>query len=205
MNKKTTRIKILLILLGTLIQAFAVYNVHSVSGVTEGGIIGLELLLKHWFGLSPAVGSLLINLMCYALAFKTFGKSFLCYSTISVASYSLFYAVLEQFPRVWPEIASYPLAAALVGGVLIGVGAGLSVKAGGATAGDDALAMALRKLWHVPIQRVYLISDLAVLALSLTYIPLQRILYSVLTVILSGQVLGFVAKKPIGESSENDL
>ena len=42
---------------------------------------------------------------------------------------------------------------------------------------------------------MYLVEDLIVLTLSLSYIPLRRIAYSLLTVILSGQLIGLVAKK----------
>ena len=63
------------------------------------------------------------------------------------------------------------------------------------TSGDDSLAMSLTHLTGIPIQRLYLISDLIVLLLSLSYIPLRRIGYSLLTVILSGQIIGWMQKK----------
>ncbi len=76
----------------------------------------------------------------------------------------------------------------------MGIGSGLCVQVGGATSGDDALAMSLSKVTKVPIQWIYLISDLVVLVLSLSYIPLSRIVYSLLTVILSGQIIGLLQK-----------
>ena len=69
------------------------------------------------------------------------------------------------------------------------------VRVGSATSGDDALAMSLRSLTGLSVEKIYLISDLSVLALSLSYIPLQRIAYSLLTVILSGQIIGWMQKK----------
>ena len=42
------------------------------------------------------------------------------------------------------------------------------------------------------IQWVYLLSDLIVLVMSLSYIPVRRIGYSLFTVLLSGQVIGFI-------------
>ena len=78
--------------------------------------------------------------------------------------------------------------------MFVGVGVGLCVRAGGAPGGDDALSMSLEHVTHLPIQWIYLISDLIVLRLSLTYIPLRRILYSLLTVILSGQLIGIVQR-----------
>ena len=55
--------------------------------------------------------------------------------------------------------------------------------------------MSIEKLTGIGIQWVYLVEDLIVLTLSLSYIPLRRIAYSLLTVILSGQLIGLVAKK----------
>ncbi len=35
-------------------QAFGLCRIHAQSGITEGGIFGLTLLLSHWFSISPA-------------------------------------------------------------------------------------------------------------------------------------------------------
>ena len=84
--------------------------------------------------------------------------------------------------------------AALAGALFVGVGVGLCVRVGGAPSGDDALAMSMSKVFKIEIQWMYLITDLSVLALSLTYIPLQKIIYSLLTVVLSGQIIGWIVK-----------
>ena len=177
------------------LQAFGIYNIHALSGVTEGGVLGSTLLIDHWLGISPAVSSFVLNAACYLLGWKTLGKSFIAYSIIAACGYSSCYAVCELFPPLWPGIAELPLLAAVIGALFIGVGAGLCVRAGGATSGDDALAMSISHLTKVPIQWVYLTSDLLVLGLSLTYIPVKRIAYSLLTVILSGQLIGLIQKK----------
>ncbi len=187
----------LVLLLGSVIQAIGIYNIHSLSNVTEGGVLGLTLLLQHWLHISPALSSLLLNLVCYAIGWKLLGKEFIGYSLVSICIYSVSYGICEQFPPLWPEIAQFPLLAALLGALFIGIGAGLCVRAGGATAGDDALAMSFSHHFRCPIERIYLISDLTVLLLSLSYIPLRRIAYSLLTVILSGQIIGLIQKVKI--------
>ena len=194
MLPKLKKTNCMILLLGTVIQAIGIYNIHSLSNVTEGGVLGLTLLIRHWLGISPAVSSLVLNLCCYAFGWKTLGKDFVGYSLLSIAAYSLFYSILELFPPLWPDIGQYPLIAALAGALFIGIGAGLCVRAGGTTAGDDALAMSLSHRFGWPIERIYLVSDLAVLLLSLSYIPLRRIIWSLLTVILSGQIIGIIQK-----------
>ena len=175
--------------------AFGIFNIHAVADVTDGGVLGATLLLHHWLGISPAVSSLVLNAVCFALGLKVLGKSFIAYSFLAAAGYSVGYGICEQFPPLWPEIAAYPLLAAILGALFIGIGAGLTVRAGGATTGDDALAMSISHLIKIPIQNVYLVCDLTVLGLSLTYIPFRRIAYSLLTVILSGQLIGLIQPK----------
>lgn len=184
----------LMALLGSIILGFGIYNVHSLSGVTEGGALGLTLLFENWWGISPAITSAIINIICYAIGIKTLGKEFIFYSLISTLGFSGSYAIFEQFPRVYPGIADIPVLAAIIGAVFVGVGVGLSVRAGGAPTGDDALAMSLSKLIRIKIEWVYLVTDITVLALSLTYIPVSRILYSLLTVIISGQIVGLTQR-----------
>ena len=184
----------LIAFLSSALQAFGMYNVHALSGVTEGGVLGMVLLLEVHFRISPAVSGFILNAACYALGWRTLGKTFIGYSLIAAAGFSTGYAICELFPPLWPEIASYPLLAAFVGALFIGIGAGICVRVGGATSGDDALAMSLSRILKAPIERIYLISDLSVLGLSLTYIPLRRIAYSLVTVILSGQIIGWIQK-----------
>lgn len=181
-------------LLGSAILAFGLYNIHSFSGVTEGGILGLTLLLHNWFNLSPSVSGFVLNAACYIGGFKVLGREFAVYSVVAGLGFSLFYAICEAFPPLFPEIASYPLAASIIGAMFVGIGVGLSVRVGAAPTGDDALALSISEKSGIAIQWVYLISDLIVLALSLTYIPLARLMYSLLTVIISGQIIGFVQK-----------
>lgn len=182
--------------LGAAIQAFGMYNIHAPADVTEGGVLGLTLLLQHWLYISPAISGFLLNAVCYLLGWRTLGREFLGYSAVAALGFSLGYRVCECFPPLWPGIGGYPLPAAIAGALFIGIGAGICVRAGGATSGDDALAMSLSHLLKTRIERIYLVSDLTVLVLSLSYIPLSRILYSLLTVVLSGQIIGWIQKIP---------
>lgn len=179
-------------LIGTLILSFALYNIHSFSNITEGGVLGLTLFLYNMFGISPALSSFLLNAFCFCFGWRILGKNFAFYSAVAAASFSLLYKIFEQFPVIFPDIAKYPFAAAILGAVLVGIGVGICVRVGGAPTGDDALAMSISHLTKLKIQWVYLISDVSVLFLSLFYIPIEKIWYSLFTVILSGQIIGFI-------------
>ena len=199
-HKKLNRIKVkalpcIIILLSSALLAFGIYNIHSLSGVTEGGILGMTLLLQHWFHISPAVSGFVLNLICYVIGWRLLGKEFIAYSFLASTGFSVTYKICDMFDPLWPQLADMPLLAAVSGSLFVGIGAGLCVRMGGAPSGDDALAMSISKATRMNIQWAYLISDLFVLALSLSYIPLWRIGYSLLTVILSGQIVGLLQGK----------
>jgi uncharacterized membrane-anchored protein YitT (DUF2179 family) len=179
-----------LVVLGSFIQALGVSSIHAFSHVTEGGTLGLELLLYHWLGISPTISSILLNGICYAIGWRVLGCSFLAYSGIAVGIYSLSYALLEPVAPLWPGLITSPLACAVLGAVFVGLGAGISMLGGGAPGGDDALAMSLNKHFGWSVEHVYLVSDLSVLLLSLSYIPAASIACSLVTVTLSSFIIG---------------
>ncbi|HJE21035.1 MAG TPA: YitT family protein, partial [Bifidobacterium pullorum] len=47
--------RILLIMLGTAIATFGLHNIHQRVDITEGGVLGMLLLLDHWFGIPPSI------------------------------------------------------------------------------------------------------------------------------------------------------
>ena len=195
MYLKRRLMNVVVAFLSSAIQAFGMYNIHALADITEGGVLGATLLLQHWFSISPAVSGFILNAACYFLGWRTLGKEFIGYSLVAATGFSVTYGICERFPPLWPGIAACPLLAAVLGALFIGIGAGLCVRAGGATCGDDALAMSLSHVSKVPIQWLYLITDLSVLLLSLSYIPMTKMVYSLVTVILSGQIIGFLQPK----------
>ena len=60
----------------------------------------------------------------------------------------------ERVGPVLPDLSGQPLIAALLGGVFVGVGVGLVVRAGGASGGDDVLALEGAPPGSDPEQRV---------------------------------------------------
>lgn len=184
--------KILLIMLGAMIYTFGVHNIHQRTNITEGGVIGLMLLIEHWLQMSPAYITPILDLACYLLAFKFLGGNFIKVSIISTMFVSGFYKIWELFPPMLPDLSEYPLIAAVLGGIFVGVGVGLIVRQGGSSGGDDALALTISHILHWRLSRAYLFTDTVVLVLSLTYIPVARIVFSLITVNLSSLLIDWI-------------
>lgn len=183
-----------ILLLGALIQAVGICNIHAMSPITEGGVLGMTLLLFHWTGLSPAISSVVLNAVCYLYGISRLGKPFLIRSAVASAAYAVFYLMVEPYAPLFPFLLTSPLLCAVAGALFVGIGAGLCVLAGGATSGDDAIAMGLSSRFGCDIRIVYFVSDMSVLLLSLSYISFSRIVWSLLTVLLSGEIIGLMQR-----------
>lgn len=202
----TTR-KILLIMLGAMVCSFGIHNIHQRTGITEGGVIGLMLLAEHWLKISPAYITPILDIACYLLAFRFLGGSFIKISVISTLFVSGFYKIWEMFPPMLPVLSDCPLIAAVLGGIFVGAGVGLIVRQGGSSGGDDALALTISHISHWRLSRSYLFTDVTVLLLSLSYIPVLRIVFSLITVTISSYLIDWIREykstEKLSEGSKN--
>ena len=185
---------ILLLLLGAMICSFGIHNIHQRTNITEGGIIGLMLLIEHWLPISPAYITPLLDIACYGLAFRFLGTNFIKLSIIATLFISGFYKIWEQLPPMLPDLSSHPLIAAISGGIFVGIGIGLIIRQGASGSGDDALALTISHTLRWKLSHSYLLTDIIVLILCLTYIPVTRIIFSLITVTVSSCLIDWIGQ-----------
>ena len=178
------------IVFGSAILAFAVLNVHDQSYVTEGGILGLMLFFKKMLGIDPSISSVVLDILCYILGYKILGREFIRKSLVATVLFSVFLSIFKFTGTVLPPLYDSPFTAAVVGGILIGLGCGLVVTEGGATGGDDALALAISDKFNLSLAMVYIICDVVVLLISISYIPVTQLVFSLLTTTISSVIVG---------------
>ena len=56
------------LVLGTAILSFGIHNIHQRTAITEGGIIGLVLLINHWLGVPASIASPLLDAASFPYA-----------------------------------------------------------------------------------------------------------------------------------------
>ena len=192
MDDRRTKLKrIILILLGSLILSFGIYNLNYQNNITEGGVLGVLLLLKNLFDIEPSVANLIIDMSLLIIAYKFFGRQFLTHSIIATLSFSIFYKIFESIGPLIPVLQS-KFIVTILSGLFVGVGVGIIVRNGAAAGGDDALAMVISKITSMTIGNVYMVGDITVLILSLTYLSVYDIFWSLIAVNISGRTIDFI-------------
>ena len=179
-----------LILIGSTILAFGVYNFYYLNSITEGGVLGIILLLKNIFGFDVSIAGAILDIALLIMGFKMFGKKFFVYSVGASVGFSVLYDIFETVGPLVPQMGMFT--SAVLGGLSVGIGCGIMMRVGCASGGDDALAMIISKVTSLKLSTVYLITDGIVLLLSVSYIPAVQLVYSIVAVLISGKTIDFI-------------
>ena len=159
-----------LITVGAILYVMAWTSFLIPNGLASGGLTGLCTIVQYGTGIPVAWTFPVINVTLLILGFLVLGNAFGIKTIYVIALSSLLFDVLPKFPVL--EVTNIPdtLMVALVGGFLESIGIGIVLLRGGSTGGTDIVAMMINKYWPVSPGRVYLFSDVFIIA-SLFLIP----------------------------------
>ena len=162
---------------GTLVFVMAWTSFLIPNELASGGLTGLSTILDYATkGVIPMDFTYaLLNIILLVAGFLFLGRSF-GFKTIYVIAFSsfLFWLLPKYFPGLEvrdPDLTK--LMVALIGGAMEAVGIGLILLRGGSTGGTDIVAMILNKYWPISPGKVYLYSDIFIVA-SLLLIPEEQ-------------------------------
>ena len=166
-----------LISLGTLIFCLAWTSFIQPNGLTSGGLTGLCTIIQYGTNGAIPIGWTypIINGGLLVLGFLCLGKSFGFKTIYVIVLSSALFSVLPNFNgEVWNlDLRVHmdnKLMVALVGAFMESVGIGMVLLRGGSTGGTDIVAMIINKYWPISPGKVYLYSDIFIIA-SLLLVP----------------------------------
>lgn len=144
-HKKLTGIRllerILIMFLGSALFSVGLEIFLVPNKIIDGGIVGISILLAHTFDLPISVFLLLLNIPFFFLGYKQIGKTFAISTLFSVVIMSLGTTQLHPVPALTND----PLLSAVFGGIILGVGVGLVIRAGGSLDGTEIVAILFSK------------------------------------------------------------
>ncbi|GGI29819.1 MULTISPECIES: YitT family protein [Staphylococcus] len=185
--KRTIR-DIILVIIGSFIFAAGV-NAFVISGdLGEGGVTGLAIILYYAFHISPAWTNFIVNAVLIAVGYKFLSKRSMYLTILATVLISIFLSLTEP----WHVQTDNILVNAIFGGSAVGLGIGIIILAGGTTAGTTILAGIANKYLDVSTPYALLFFDVIVVLISLTVIPLDRVLVTLISLYIGTKVIDFV-------------
>lgn len=179
---------LILVVIGSFIFAVGV-NAFVIAGdLGEGGVTGLAIVLYYAFHWSPAIVNFVVNAILIAIGYKFLSKRSMYLTIVATVLISLFLSLTASWAVKTEDI----IINAVFGGFSIGLGIGVIVLAGGTTAGTTILARIANKYLDVSTPYALLFFDLIVVVISLTVIPLDRALLTIISLYIGTKVMDFV-------------
>ena len=126
---------VLLTILGTLTTGFAIGVFLTPNKIVGGGASGLSTILYHTLRVPPGVSFFALNIVLLLLGFKILGKKFVFKTLLGATLLSVF----TQFFTMFPLYTENLILSTIFGGVLYGLGIGMSFAAGASTGGTDII------------------------------------------------------------------
>lgn len=185
--------RILVVIFGSLLLAISLNFFLINANVYASGFAGAAQLTSSVFadflGIRVSTGILLLlfNIPVFILGWFKVGKGFTIYSIVSVIFATIFMGILPVL-----SVSNDIILNAVFGGVIAGVGVGLSLKLGASTGGMDIVAMVLSRLQDKPIGTYFLLLNGVIIALAgIIYEP-ENALYTMLTLYVTTAVIDMI-------------
>lgn len=162
-----------LMTVGAVVFCMAWTSIIIPTGLTSGGLTGLSTIIEYATGGAIPMGIpyWIINIGLLIIGFLSLGRAFGIKTIYVIILTSVLFNVLPQFPALeCHDFQNDKLVGALLGAALESVGLGLVLLRGGSSGGTDIIAMIMNKYWPVSPGRVYLYTDVLIIA-SLFLIP----------------------------------
>ncbi|WP_138750975.1 YitT family protein [Paenibacillus sinopodophylli] len=197
MNKLITQLRIIIpILVGTAIYAFGLHYFVIPNQLMEGGATGVAVLLNYAVGFPLSITTLVLNIPLFWLGWKTLGRGQMMYTIVGIIALSSFLALMELLiERKWivPFQGSHDyMLVALYAGVTLGTGLGIVFRFGGTTGGVDIVARIMTRSKGMSMGQMILTFDALIIGLSLLYIPIEKFLYTLVTVFIASKLIDFI-------------
>lgn len=158
-----------LMTVGSLIFCMAWTSFLIPNGLASGGLTGLCTIIQYGTGIPVGWTYPIINIALLVIGVLSLGKAFGVKTIYVIALTSLLFEILPKFPQ-FEVLMEEKFLVALVGAAMESVGLGLVLLRGGSSGGTDIVAMVINKYWPVSPGRVYLFTDIFIIA-SLLFVP----------------------------------
>jgi uncharacterized membrane-anchored protein YitT (DUF2179 family)/predicted metal-dependent HD superfamily phosphohydrolase len=174
---------------GIIIAGFALKGFLVPNHFFDGGITGISLLVHELYHFNLNIVIFVFNLPLIAVSYVTVGKRFALRTLLSVILLGVCLWLLPVVP-----MTSDKLLISIFGGVFMGIGVGLVMRAGAALDGMEVLALYTLKKTSFTITEIILGFNILIFAVAALKFGIETALYSILTYFAATRSIDYVVE-----------
>lgn len=192
---KSERIKAkeyITIIIGVILMAASMDMFLVPNMIASGGFSGFATILHYLFSLSVGLVIITLNIPLFLVAFRKLGFIFCTKSLLAMALFSLAIDILPL-----PCLTHDLLLASIYGGIVMGIGSGLVLRAGATTGGTDTVAMlVIRVLKNFKVNWLIFFIDFFVILIAAFIFSPERSLYGLAVIYISSKATELILEGP---------
>ena len=181
---------------GPVIAATAAAVFYTPARITGGGATGIGTIFYYLFGFDQGVVMMCVNIPLILIGMKVFGWRYGIKTLIGSTLLSIWTSVIGHLTAYNGVLDTSDdiniLLSAIYGGVLMGVGIGLTMRSGCNTGGTDIVAQVLAHFFPVSVGSVEFIFNAVVVSCGGIFLGLQPMLFAIIAMYLSSQLVNYV-------------
>ncbi|MDE5617052.1 MAG: YitT family protein [Clostridia bacterium] len=148
--KQINPVNFIFLTVAGVVNAAAVTLFLQPAMLYDGGFSGTSILLSNLSGWSVSIFLLILNFPFFIFGYKKLGLNFIVYSLYAIALFSLFSYLFQNcfgidYSDGSPITKNEKLLAAVFGGIISGIGSGITIRFGGAIDGVEVLSLIFAK------------------------------------------------------------
>ena len=177
-------------IVGSAIMAAGTSLLLLPNQLSSGGIAGIATILYYLINIPMGTTILAFNIPLFVLAVFRMGKSFFIKSMIGTISFSIFIDILDKLE----PLTNDRFLACIYGGVIIGLGTAIILKANSSTGGSDLISFLAKSLNpQLRISNIIVMIDVAIVLLNVVFFREIEIgLYSAIAIYIMGKIIDIV-------------
>lgn len=180
--------KMFFLTLGALIAAFSIECFLVPNNIIDGGIVGVSIILNHFFNLGLGLFIFLLNIPFVFLAFNKIGKKFVLQTIYAVSALSLGVNYFHDYD----VITAQPILIIVFGGILLGIGVGLVLKNGGSMDGTEILSVVLSKKFGFSVGEWIMAFNVIIYTAAGFVFGVENAMYAIITYFIAYKVIDIV-------------
>ncbi len=173
----------LIILLGVVLVSFGIGMFCIPNKIVGGGVSGISTILFYLLKIPAGLSYFLINVFFLIFGLKKLSKGFIVRTILCSGLMSVLIDMFSKFPPITNDV----ILASLFGGVIYGLGIGLTLIFDSSTGGTDILGRIIQCTYpHIQIGKILMIIDLVIIAFSfVVFGEIDLSLYGILSLYIS--------------------
>lgn len=177
-------------IIGAIIMALGTSLFLLPNQLSSGGFAGIATIIYYFLHIPMGTTILAFNIPLFIMAVYKLGKNFFVKSLIGTTTFSFF---IDIFDKLKP-LTNDRFLACIYGGIIIGLGTAIILKANSSTGGSDLVSFIARSYKpSLRVGKIIIIIDTIIVILNMIFFKEIEIgLYSAIAIYLMGKMIDII-------------